>query len=119
MSKKEEIIDFSRYTMSDPIVKECEGCERVFDFPLTDKDGNFLGNLPKCRAYANPGAQWKKKPVAMKTVTIYSKSNPRGLKQQIPAAEFRCRLATHVVETEVETNSSKSRAGQQKQKKRR
>jgi len=110
---KENIIDMSRYHLSEPIVPECEGCAHVFDY--TGPESMIVEE--KCDVYIKPSVKWEKKPVAMVETLVRTRENPRGVKQALPAKVFRCPMATHYKSAET-ISAEVKRAGQQKQKKR-
>jgi len=108
---KQEIIEMSRYVLSETIVPECVGCEHVFDY--TGPESMIAEE--KCLVYIKPAAKWEQKPVAMVETLVRTRENPRGVKQMLPAKVFRCPMATHFKSEEVMA-AEKVRAGQQKQK---
>ena len=112
--KKEEIIEMSRYALSETTVPECVGCDHVFDY--TGPESMIVEE--KCRVFIKPAVKWEQKPVAMIETLVRTRENPRGVKQMLPAKEFRCSMATHF-KSEEKISAEIRRAGQQKQKKRR
>lgn len=122
MKKRQEpIIDMSRYVDSEPIVDDCEGCEKVFDWH--GDEGTIV--VQKCLAYPIPAAKWPRKgeKVVTDIFTIRERDETGkaiGLKEvELPVIIKRCQLATHYVGPEiVEMSGGKVRAGQQKTKRR-
>ena len=85
------VIDMGKYTDSGPIVDQCIGCNKTFEFVRTG-----MVTAVKCLAYANPSAKWNDAPVAMEEVIIKSKKQPKGAAEMLPVVDTGCPLATHV-----------------------
>jgi len=109
-------IDMTRYINSEEIHEKCTGCDRVFDF--TPVEGMITSR--KCLAYVNPASKWPgKEKYAMMTATVRETGGKKGntlVEKEIPILEKICPLASHVTLSDIVNTSSKTRAGQQKQK---
>ena len=117
MAKKQaETTDMSRYADSEAIVKECEGCDKVFDYVAPE--GMIVEQ--KCLAYIKPASKWPRKDetFAMRTVTIRERDEngkATGLvEKDIPVVIKACPLATHFTMPEIVDTNVKTRAGQQR-----
>jgi len=103
-------IDMIKYSSNLPVVDQCSGCDKVFDYvkgTTADK---------RCLAYHNPAAKWPRKgqEFAMHTVTVKTRE---GLKlKEVPILPKYCGLASHYTAVEAVNTSDKVRLGQQKQK---
>jgi hypothetical protein len=124
----EETLDMSKYVDSAAVVPDCDGCDKIFNFEWETKaeDGQkTLIKARKCLAYSNPASKWPKKgeSFATKEMTVRirdAKGKAIALENQIlPILPKMCPLATHVSLPEIVEETSKARAGQQKQSRRR
>ena len=113
-------VNMSKYADSKEIDDRCVGCNKIFD---------WIGNegivtIEKCLAYSDPSSKWPDDKVGFATheATVLARDaagKPIKLEQQeIPVIEKMCPLASHVKPAEIVEDSGKTRAGQQKQKKR-
>ena len=110
-NEKEVPVDMTEYTESLPVVEQCLGCNKVFDFVTAD-----AAPEKRCRAYYNPAAKWPREgqEFAMHTVMVKTRE---GLKpKEVPVLPKYCGLASHYTTIEIVNTSDKIRSGQQKQK---
>jgi len=113
-NEKEVPVDMTEYTESLPVVEQCLGCDKVFDFIHQGTDDEAPEK--RCRAYYNPAAKWPSEgqEFAVHTVMVRSRE---GLKpKEVPILDKYCPLASHYTAIEVVNTSDKVRFGQQKQK---
>ena len=109
--EKGEAIDMKKYIDSKPVVEQCAGCTKIFDFVWQVDTVTMMAK--KCLAYINPKAKWGTAPAVMKEVTARIKGD--FVTEMLPVIDTGCPLATHT-EARTATDTQKVRVGQQKQK---
>lgn len=113
--------DMAKYTDSLPIVDQCIGCNKVFDFIYQGTED--AAPEKRCLAYYNPAAKWpyEGQKFAMHTVMVRKRNaqgHPESLSpEEVPIVQKYCGLASHYQVSEIVKTSAKVHVGQQKQKK--
>jgi len=107
-------IDMTLYVNSDPVVEQCKGCDKVFDFVWQN-----AVKAEKCLTYFNPASKWPKEgdKFAMMTATVREiddKGKADLVEREIPIIEKFCPVASHLKPREIVNVSGKKRVGQQK-----
>lgn len=102
-------------------VKQCIGCDKMFDHEFPTLAGNEPIMTEKCVAYSRPAIMWpkEKQEFAMETVLVRS-YNEAGqatgtTPKEVPIIEKYCALASHYTPIDKVKSSKKILVGQQKQ----
>lgn len=122
-SNSQNVIDMNKYLDSKPVVEQCTGCNRIFDFEW--QDGFATIEAKKCLVYIDPAVKWPRKgeQFATRVATVVER-DARGKiisreNKEVPIIEKVCPMASHVKVAERIVQTSKVLVGQQKQKKKR
>ena len=96
--KKEEaaVINMAKYNKSEEIHDKCVGCAKVFEHTFVPAEGEAVVILDKCLTYIRPAKWWENKSTATQKKLIVSKTHPKGIWVDTPAAIHMCPVATHV-----------------------